>query len=451
MNISNNSVNDQFDRSRFKSFKEVIPKDSGKLLKRFLLGLLLVLIIVMFLPWTQNINAPGYVTTLRLDQRPQTVQSIIAGRIEQWFVQEGEFVNKGDTVLQISEIKAEYLDPNLLDRVDQQLQAKILTRDSYNFKVEALGRQISALGQMQKLKTEQATNNILQARLSIIADSIDYEVAKQNFTIAQNQLGRAKELYDQGLKSLTELEAREMKLQESSAKLIGYESKLLKSRNVLINTQIELSNIKNEFQDKLSKAASERFSAMSTATDTDVEIAKLENQRANYVRRQELYYILAPQDGFITQAIQSGIGETIKEGSSIVSIMPSSYTMAVEMYVKPMDLPLLNPGQEVRFMFDGWPSIVFSGWPNLSFGTFGGKIVAIDNFTNKDGLFRILVSPDQAEIAWPQEIKIGSGAKAFALLNDVPVWYELWRNINGFPAQYYKPEMKVAESKETNK
>jgi hypothetical protein len=33
---------------------------------------------------------------------------------------------------------------------------------------------------------------------------------------------------------------------------------------------------------------------------------------------------------------------------------------------------------------------------------------------------------------------MGTGAQAMALLNDVPIWYELWRNINGFPPNYYK-------------
>ena len=29
------------------------------------------------------------------------------------------------------------------------------------------------------------------------------------------------------------------------------------------------------------------------------------------------------------------------------------------------------------------------------------------------------------------------------LLKDVPIWYELWRQINGFPPEYYK--VKTAE------
>ena len=168
----------------------------------------------------------------------------------------------------------------------------------------------------------------------------------------------------------------------------------------------------------------------------------------NYSARRGLYYILAPQNGYITQAIQTGLGETIKEGASIVSIMPSDYDLAVEMYVKPMDLPLLEKGQEVRFMFDGWPAIIFSGWPNVSYGSFGGKIVAIDNFTSKDSKYRILVAPDATNEAWPEAIRIGSGANAFALLRDVPIWYELWRQLNGFPPDYYKTESQTTQKSE---
>jgi hypothetical protein len=35
---------------------------------------------------------------------------------------------------------------------------------------------------------------------------------------------------------------------------------------------------------------------------------------------------------------------------------------------------------------------------------------------------------------------MGTGAQGIALLKDVPIWYELWRNINGFPPDYYRPE-----------
>ncbi len=437
LNISNNRISDKVDTARYKAFGKVVSKTSSQKPAQILIGLLILLMVIMFIPWTQNIRARGYVTTLRPDQRPQTVHSVIAGRIEKWFVQEGDRVDRGDTILYISEIKDEYLDPDLLGRTNQQIKAKELTQQSYEEKVRALEKQIAALQQIQRLKIEQGKNKLIQSNLKVTADSIEFEAAKTNYSIAERQLQRMEELYAEGLKSLTDLESRTLKLQESQAKLIAFESKLLSSKNELINARLELSTIENEYQDKLAKANSERFSALSNSYNTNVEIAKLQNQYMNYSVRTGLYYILAPQSGYITQAIKTGIGETIKEGESIVSIMPANYDLAVEMYVKPMDLPLLNKGQEVRFMFDGWPSIIFSGWPNVSYGTFGGKIVAIDNFTSKDSKYRILVAPDSTDTQWPEAIRIGSGANGFALLKDVPIWYELWRQINGFPPDYY--------------
>jgi membrane fusion protein, adhesin transport system len=149
------------------------------------------------------------------------------------------------------------------------------------------------------------------------------------------------------------------------------------------------------------------------------------------------YYVTAPQQGYITKAVVTGVGETVKEGDDLVSVMPARFDLAVELYVRPMDMPLINKGQQVRFVFDGWPSIVFSGWPNTSYGTFGGEVAAIDNFIGPNGKYRILVSPSRDEQPWPTAMRVGGGAIGFALMSDVPIWYELWRQINGFPPDLY--------------
>ena len=137
-----------------------------------------------------------------------------------------------------------------------------------------------------------------------------------------------------------------------------------------------------------------------------------------------------------------GIGETIKEGAEIVNIVPANAALAVEMFVQPVDLPLIKIGNKVRFIFDGWPAIVFSGWPQISNGTFGGVVIAIDQFAGPTNQYRVLVAEDPEEEAWPEALRMGSGADGIALFNDVPVWYELWRQLNGFPADYYTQEEK---------
>jgi multidrug resistance efflux pump len=440
LNISKNQLNQTVDLTQFKSGVKVFHKRHFKQFNRFLLVFAIIGIIVLFLPWTQNINSRGNVTTLTPDQRPQTIQSPIPGRIEKWFVKEGDRVKKGDTILFISEIKNEYFDPNLVTRTGQQIKAKEASVSSYGFKVNSLNNQINALRKERVLKLEQAENKLLQAKLKVQSDSIDLEAVKIDLSIAERQIGAIQNLYEEGLKSLTDLEEKRSKFQEKQAKLISQENKYLASQNEVINAKIELNRIDAEYLDKISKAESDKFTAESSGFDAEAQVTKLESDFTSYEIRNELYYIRAPQDGFINKAIIGGIGETFKEGQQLVGIMPANYDLAVEMFVNPIDLPLVHLNEEVRVQFDGWPAIVFSGWPNISYGTYGAKVVAIENFISPNGKFRVLLAPDEKDHEWPDAIRVGSGALTIALLEDVPIWFELWRKLNGFPPNYYQPE-----------
>jgi multidrug resistance efflux pump len=246
---------------------------------------------------------------------------------------------------------------------------------------------------------------------------------------------------------MTDVEEKRLKLQEVEAKIITQENKLLGSKNDLINSKVEVSRIRAEYSEKVSKAESDQFTALSNQYDTEAQVNKLQNQYVNYQIRNGMYYIKAPQDGYVNRAIQSGLGEIIKEGTQIVSIMPSKYDIAVETFVSPNDLPLIHKGEKVRIWFDGWPTVVFSGWPDMSYGTFGGKIVAIENFISTNGKFRVLIAPDNEEDAWPKQVSIGSGAQTLALLDNVPIWFELWRTLNGFPPNYYQPKEEKSKEK----
>jgi multidrug resistance efflux pump len=438
LNISNNRIEGKIIKSTYSAFGMVKDHYAHKTLARLIYIFIVVFCIILFLPWTQNIRSKGVVTTLKPDQRPQSINSVIAGRIEDWYVVEGDFVEQGDTIVFLSEIKDEYFDPNLLTRTEEQIESKELAVVSYMDKVKSLDRQIDAMINTKRLKIEQALNKIKQADLKIQSDSIKLEAAITGLNIAKLQFERMQELYDDGLKSLTDLEERKNKYLKAQSDKINSENDLLTSQNERINAQVELSSIENQFLDKVSKAESEKFASLSNMYDAEAVVTKMQNQYMNYSVRTGFYYITAPQSGYVTKTIRAGIGETLKEGEEIVTIMPAIYQLAVSMYVEPMDMPLINIGQEVRFMFDGWPSIVFSGWPNLSYGTFGGKVVAIDNFISPNGMYRLLVAPDEDDVEWPTQLRIGAGANGLALLTNVPIWYELWRNLNGFPPDYYQ-------------
>jgi multidrug resistance efflux pump len=437
LNLSPNNKT-QLLREDFWALKFVSKERSSKKIIRVFYVFFLLSLILMFIPWTQNVQSNGKLITLRPEQRPQTINTIIAGRIEKWYVKDGDIVNKGDTLLFISEVKDGYFDPKLVERTINQLRAKEQSVKTYGDKVVSLDNRIDALIESGKLKLQQAQIKLKQTRLKIISDSIDYQVAKNNYDIAKDQFERFERLTKEGLKSQTELEIRKVSMQRAQGGMISAQQKLLQSRNDIIDAKVELSSIEAKYRDEISKAESDKFSAITSMYETEVDVTKLQTQSANYSIRNGMYVITAPQDGVVTRVIQSGIGETVKQGEQILTIMPKVYDLAVEMYIRPMDLPLMHQGQKVRLQFDGWPAIVFSGWPNTSYGTYGGEVFAVDNFAQEDGTFRVLISPDTSDYSWPKALRVGGGTNSMILLKNVPIWYELWRIINGFPPDFYK-------------
>jgi len=414
-------------------------------------GVLLFLIGILFLPWTQNIKAKGTITSLYQEQRPQNINSPIPGKIVRWYVKEGDVVKKGDTILQISEIKEDYLDPNLINRTQQQVDAKKGTINFYQSKAATAAAQMEALKTSRVLKIEQLSNKLKQLNNKLISEKAELEAADNEYNLAKDQYNRQQKMYAEGLVSQTQLQQRNASYQNALAKKIMVDNKLAQTQQDITNTKIEQHSVEQEYTEKISKAEGEKFQSLSQITSGQGDIAKLENQITNYTIRNGMYHILAPQDGQIVQANKAGIGEILKDGERITVVVPTKVNYAVEMFVRPVDLPLINIGQKVRLMFDGFPAIVFSGWPNNSYGTFGGKIIAFENTISPNGLFRVLVAEDTTDRKWPPQLKIGSGAQGIALLKDVRIWYELWRNINGFPPDYYKLQEPLSKENKESK
>ncbi len=436
------------DSNKIKSYTHIYQYNKNSKVKGWFFICILVFIIFLFLPWTQNIRAKGTVTTLYQDQRPQEVNTIIGGRVMKWHVKEGDYVKAGDTLVQLTEVKTDYLDPNLLQRTKEQLAGKEMSVEYYKSKVGVADQQIGAINSGLQLKLSQLLNKLNQLQLKVQADSAENVAAINDFNIGSKQYLRQKAMYDSGLVSLTQLEIRNQQFQNAQAKKIMAENKLANSKQDLTITRIEMSTLQQENVEKVTKAQGDQFQTLTQIASGQADIAKLQNQYASYNIRNGMYYILASQSGQIVKAQKSGIGEFVKEGEMIAEIVPDKIQYAVEMYVQPLDLPLIAAGQKVRFLFDGFPAIVFSGWPKASSGTFGGEIVAVESNVSVNGKFRVIVQEDVKDKPWPKELKIGAGAQGITLLNNVPVWFELWRNINGFPPDYYKKEkLKITEKK----
>ncbi len=433
LNTSKNNIAPSTSREYHDYLSTVLSNPRSTVtLKRWMLGFFLIFLVVLFLPWQQNINGKGGVTALTPQDRPQTIQNAIDGQIEKWYVREGQLVQAGDTILEIREIKDEYFDPNIILRLQEQVDAKGSALTSYDQKVAALNNQITALEANLLLSLQKGRNKVSQNRFKVTSDSIDVVNEELQVRIAEDRYQRGVSQFEKQIISLMSLETRKLKLQETQAKLLSVRNKLDISRQELINSQIELNSVQAEYSEKLAKARSDLGSATASLADGENELSKLRNKKSSVEVRQGYYVLRAPQTGYVVKTLKAGIGETIKQGEAVCTLQPINPNVAVELYVRAMDVPLITKGREVRIEFEGWPALQFSGWPSVAVGTFGGRVTVIDFVDSNNGDYRLLVTPKEGE-EWPEQLRVGSGAFGWVMLEDVPVWYELWRQLNAFP------------------
>ncbi len=392
---------------------------------RWVLGLVVAAVLSLFLPWQQSVRGTGVVTALRPQDRPQTLPAAIDGQVRQWYVREGQFVRRGDLIARISEVKEDYLDPQLVRRTAAQRDAKAEGNANKQVAAAALARQVTVLERGLALKLEQTRNKIRQYEADVSAGAADS-------AFAQNQLDRRRAVFDSGLVSLNDFQATQLKLQKASADLAG-------KRAGLANARVDVGAVAAEYQKEIVKAQADRAKTLADANDGAAEVAKLDSKVAALEVRNGFYEIRAPQDGYVVQAKRAGLGETIKAGDPLVTVQPALPAQAVELYVKANDVPLIREGDPVRLQFDGWPAVQFAGWPSVSVGTFGGRVAVLDRVSSRDGQFRVLVTPDPNDEPWPAQVRMGSGVYGWAMLREVRVWFEVWRQLNGFPPSVGEP------------
>lgn len=186
-------------------------------------------------------------------------------------------------------------------------------------------------------------------------------------------------------------------------------------------SRLDMEKAKIEYNQYLSKQAYDA-----------AQLAKVETS----LSRQEAQLVRAPEDGTII-GLRSGDAATfVKEGDIVASFIPAEIMIAVELYVRGLDAPLVTPGAKVRLQFEGWPTVQISGWPSVSVGTFAGIVKSVDPSIAANGKFRILAIREPGE-RWPDErfLRFGTRAKGWVVLSEVPIAYEWWRQLNDFPPE----------------
>jgi hypothetical protein len=379
----------------------------SRLLARFLalLSVLLVLSLVV-VPWQQSVRGSGRVIAFNPLDRRANIEAPVEGRVRRLNVVENQAVRQGDVIAEIQDN-----DPNLLLNLRLQHDAAIARKAAAQQRIVDLDLQIES----QELAKPQAV------------DAAQQRVNAEQFVVETNDINarRMEQLLSTGDISRRDWELTKLALDSARANLAA-------AKAVLERTARDYDATISSTKASRGLAEADLAAATRDIAAIDIQISKSEQQ-----------VVLAPRDGIVLN-VAATEGAYLKPGSPICVLIPQTEERFVEAWIDGMDMPLIAPsgsegdsgvGSRVRLQFEGWPAVQFVGWPSVAVGTFGGEVMSIDAVDDGAGRFRIVIRPDPEDAPWPgtQYLRQGVRVKAWVLLRTVPLWQEVWRQLNGFP------------------
>ena len=384
----------------------------------------------IFLPWQQTSRCEGEVVARLPQLRRQVVTSSAKGIVSSMKsdLREGSLVSEGEIIMELDAFSKDQLE------LTRQQERSLLEKLEFAKRI------------LQNTEEQVVTERDNLER-SIGAYEADVKAAHAKWRQSEADVEAQKRVYDQSIKDLEVAE----KLKGDAIPFIEYqravnregaeEQKLRKTHDAedesfqeKVSKEQTLASKKKEVETKIIELGSKVAKSQSEITTITKELQDVLVKLGELDRLK----ILSPSTGRI-QAILGQIGtNSVREGDKLFEVIPDTTDLAVELNVRGLDLPLIHVGDQVRLQFDGWPAIQFVGWPSVAVGTFGGKVIAVNPSDDSKGNFKIIVGPDPDDLKqekWPDSryLRQGVRAKGWVILSTVPLGFEIWRQLNGFP------------------
>ncbi len=428
-----------FDTTRSSVLEVSAPRAARVLARMVVIGLLIAILLLIFVPWQQNLPGQGRVIAYAPLERQQLIEAPIEGRIQQWHVIEGDRVEAGQAIADISDN-----DPDIIARIQrEQLQAES-RRMQAQTTIDVTETRIAALEISREAQTGAAGLRVDIGRDRLDAAKQAVAAAKAADATAKLNYERHKLLYEEGLASKRQLELARMEAETKAAELDSAKANLKAAKREIGALDSDQEAIDTTAHATVEDARATLATAKADLAEAETDLIQLETRLA----RQSRMKIVAPRAGTVLRIIARQGGEIISPGDPVAAFVPDMKSSAVELWFAGRDGPLISPGRKVRVQFEGWPAVQFVGWPSAAVGTFGGVVLFIDATADDQGRFRVVVTPDPEDDPWPdhQWLRQGVRANGWVLLERVRLGFELWRQINGFPPAVKPPTNTAADN-----
>lgn len=265
------------------------------------------------------------------------------GTIRAVYVNEGQQVHEGQTLLTIDtdQIAANGMDVNatMLDTLKSQK--------------DLLTGQIAAEEQREKSERDRLTAMIDGLETEISQFQAQLKIQVERIRVEEEFVASATELKDQGYMADADFKRRQDAFLEQKQNLNSLSQQLAARQNQLTETRYSLQQLPTVMAGKIQVLRSE-------LATTEQRITEISGRRA--------YVMRAPTDGRVSM-LQATVGQFADPRQLQMEIVPTESVLQAELFVPTRAIGFVQPGQEVRILYDAFPY--------QQFGAYGGRVVNI--------------------------------------------------------------------------
>ena len=411
---------------RFRVLKEVEPASFIKKVWFFSFIVILILLSTLFLPWEQTVRGTGTLIAFNPKERSYKIGATIDGVIDKIFVKENQFVTKGTPLFSMIDLNNEYIKnlENIKNSIEEEIKNSKIEKNNLEEQYKNLEESFKISLELYLKKEKQIKRKIEQLKLQ-------KEALDKRYNIEEIHFNRNKKLYLKGVVSKREYEVQESLYFKVKADLFKVNVSIsIEEENIIINNQE-----KARFEvDTKSKLLALKNSILKTSSKIETLTQKEQNQK-NIENRYISKNIIAKSDGYVIRVLKNDKNRFIKRGEDVVLFAPKVTKRAILLKISDFSMPLMKEELPARIMFYGWPALQISGWPKIRFGTFSGVIERVEPISYEKGFYYAYIIDDEREDPWPKDniLRVGTQATVWVRLKTVPLWYEVWRQINALP------------------
>jgi len=302
----------------------------------------------------------------------KTIQPLETGVISRIHVHEGQYVNKGEPLVDMDSTSSRAdtgrLDNELKTAQVEAARLRALLAGKSEFSMPAGVADQSFLLQSRLLKDQQREyrSRIASAGLQVDQRQAALELAQVNIkhlteTVAlldERSKAMSEMLTDKYVSRMKYLELEEQRLEKVQA-LAGEKKKRLQGKAALDEAGKQLETIRSEF-DKTNRAQ---------LSDAQNRIRSLSQELLKARNRTAWQHLVSPIDGIVQQLDVHTVGGVVTPAQQLMIVVPREDQLEIEAWVQNKDIGFVDPEQEVEIKVEAFPF--------TRYGLMDGKVISL--------------------------------------------------------------------------